>query len=53
MRFIAVYLETANPRMGSICQIGFVRFKGGGAVGAGMSDDEILARLFRLNQERA
>lgn len=29
MRFIAIDLETANPRMSSICQIGIVAFEGG------------------------
>jgi DNA polymerase-3 subunit epsilon len=34
MRFIAVDLETANPRMSSICQIGVVAFENGREVGA-------------------
>ncbi|MGZ2411284.1 DNA polymerase III subunit epsilon [Sphingomonas sp. F9_3S_D5_B_2] len=34
MRFIAVDLETANPRMSSICQIGVVAFEDGEEVGA-------------------
>lgn len=34
MRFIAVDLETANPRMSSICQIGIVAFENGREVGA-------------------
>ena len=34
MRFIAVDLETANPRMSSICQIGVVAFENGKEVGA-------------------
>ncbi len=34
MRFIAVDLETANPRMSSICQIGVVTFEDGREVGA-------------------
>lgn len=34
MRFIAVDLETANPRMSSICQIGIVTFDNGREVGA-------------------
>jgi DNA polymerase III subunit epsilon len=34
MRFIAVDLETANPRMSSICQIGIVKFEGGKEVAA-------------------
>lgn len=34
MRFIAVDLETANPRMSSICQIGIVAFEDGQEVGA-------------------
>jgi DNA polymerase III subunit epsilon len=34
MRFIAVDLETANPRMSSICQIGIVAFEDGREVGA-------------------
>lgn len=34
MRFIAVDLETANPRMSSICQIGIVVFENGREVGA-------------------
>ncbi|MEO5972757.1 MAG: exonuclease domain-containing protein [Sphingomicrobium sp.] len=34
MRFIAVDLETANPRMSSICQIGIVTFEDGREVGA-------------------
>jgi DNA polymerase-3 subunit epsilon len=34
MRFIAVDLETANPRMSSICQIGIVAFEDGKEVGA-------------------
>ena len=36
MRFIAVDLETANPRMSSICQIGIVAFEDGKEVGAEM-----------------
>ncbi|HEY0114552.1 MAG TPA: exonuclease domain-containing protein [Allosphingosinicella sp.] len=36
MRFIAVDLETANPRMSSICQIGIVTFEGGKEVAAEM-----------------
>lgn len=34
MRFIAVDLETANPRMSSICQIGIVAFENGQEVSA-------------------
>lgn len=34
MRFVAVDLETANPRMSSICQIGIVAFENGREVGA-------------------
>jgi DNA polymerase III subunit epsilon len=34
MRFIAVDLENANPRMSSICQIGVVAFENGKEVGA-------------------
>jgi len=34
MRFIAVDLETANPRMSSICQIGIVTFENGKEVDA-------------------
>lgn len=34
MRFIAIDLETANPRMSSICQIGIVAFEDGREVGA-------------------
>lgn len=34
MRFIAVDLETANPRMSSICQIGVVTFENGKEVDA-------------------
>ena len=34
MRFIAVDLETANPRMSSICQIGIVTFEDGKEVAA-------------------
>jgi DNA polymerase III subunit epsilon len=34
VRFIAVDLETANPRMSSICQIGIVAFEDGKEVGA-------------------
>lgn len=34
MRFIAVDLETANPRMSSICQIGIVAFEDGREIGA-------------------
>lgn len=34
MRFIAVDLETANPRMSSICQIGIVAFEDGREVSA-------------------
>jgi DNA polymerase-3 subunit epsilon len=34
MRFIAVDLETANPRMSSICQIGVVTFDGGREIDA-------------------
>lgn len=34
MRFIAVDLETANPRMSSICQIGVVTFEDGREVNA-------------------
>lgn len=34
VRFIAVDLETANPRMSSICQIGIVAFEDGREVGA-------------------
>lgn len=34
MRFIAVDLEIANPRMSSICQIGIVAFEDGHEVGA-------------------
>ena len=36
MRFIAVDLETANPRMSSICQIGVVTFENGKEVSAEM-----------------
>lgn len=36
MRFIAVDLETANPRMSSICQIGIVTFENGKEVDAEM-----------------
>ena len=36
MRFIAVDLETANPRMSSICQIGIVAFEDGREIGAEM-----------------
>jgi DNA polymerase-3 subunit epsilon len=36
MRFIAVDLETANPRMSSICQIGVVAFENGKEVAADM-----------------
>lgn len=36
MRFIAVDLETANPRMSSICQVGIVAFEDGREVGAEM-----------------
>jgi DNA polymerase-3 subunit epsilon len=36
MRFIAVDLETANPRMSSICQIGIVVFEDGKEVAADM-----------------
>lgn len=36
MRFIAVDLETANPRMSSICQIGIVTFEDGKEVAADM-----------------
>jgi DNA polymerase-3 subunit epsilon len=34
MRFVAVDLETANPRMSSICQIGVVTFENGREVAA-------------------
>lgn len=34
MRFVAVDLETANPRMSSICQIGVVTFENGQEVAA-------------------
>jgi len=34
MRFIAVDLETANPRMSSVCQIGIVTFEDGREVSA-------------------
>jgi len=34
MRFIAIDIETANPRMSSICQIGVVAFEDGREVGA-------------------
>ena len=34
MRFIAVDLETANPRMSSICQIGIVAFEDGKEIAA-------------------
>lgn len=34
MRFIAIDLETANPRMSSICQIGVVAFEDGKEIGA-------------------
>ena len=34
MRFIAIDLETANPRMSSICQIGIVTFEDGREVDA-------------------
>jgi DNA polymerase-3 subunit epsilon len=33
MNFIAIDLETANPDMGSICQIGIAKFSGGQLVG--------------------
>lgn len=36
MRFIAVDLETANPRMSSICQIGIVAFEDGKEIAAEM-----------------
>lgn len=36
MRFLAVDLETANPRMSSICQIAIVAFENGKEVGAEM-----------------
>jgi DNA polymerase-3 subunit epsilon len=36
MRFIAVDLETANPRMSSICQIGIVTLENGQEVDAEM-----------------
>lgn len=36
MRFIAVDLETANPRMSSVCQIGVVTFEDGKEVAAEM-----------------
>lgn len=36
MRFIAVDLETANPRMSSVCQIGVVTFEDGKEVAAQM-----------------
>ena len=36
MRFISVDLETANPRMSSICQIGIVAFEDGKEVAAEM-----------------
>jgi DNA polymerase-3 subunit epsilon len=36
MRFVAVDLETANPRMSSICQIGIVAFEDGREVAAEM-----------------
>ena len=36
MRFVAVDLETANPRMSSICQIGIVAFEDGKEVAADM-----------------
>lgn len=36
MKFIAVDLETANPRMSSICQIGIVAFEDGKEVAAEM-----------------
>ena len=36
MRFVAVDLETANPRMSSICQIGVVTFEHGKEVAAEM-----------------
>jgi DNA polymerase-3 subunit epsilon len=34
MRFVAIDLETANPRMSSICQIGVVTFEGGREIDA-------------------
>ena len=34
MRFVAIDLETANPRMSSICQVGVVTFDGGKEVDA-------------------
>lgn len=34
MRFVAVDVETANPRMSSICQIGVVTFEGGREIAA-------------------
>ena len=36
MRFIAVDLETANPRMSSVCQIGIVTFEDGKEIAAEM-----------------
>jgi DNA polymerase-3 subunit epsilon len=36
VKFIAVDLETANPRMSSICQIGIVAFEDGKEVAAEM-----------------
>ncbi|MGZ8284918.1 MAG: exonuclease domain-containing protein [Allosphingosinicella sp.] len=36
MRFVAVDLETANPRMSSICQIGIVVFEDGKEIAADM-----------------
>jgi DNA polymerase-3 subunit epsilon len=36
MRFVAVDLETANPRMSSICQIGIVVFEDGKEISADM-----------------
>jgi DNA polymerase-3 subunit epsilon len=34
MRFVSIDVETANPRMSSICQIGIVTFEGGREVSA-------------------
>jgi DNA polymerase-3 subunit epsilon len=32
MRFVAIDIETANPDMGSICQIGIAEFAGGNLI---------------------
>ena len=43
MRFVSIDVETANPRMSSICQIGLVRFEGG---------QEISAEVHLVNPEQ-